>query len=173
MYSVKRWVAQTIRDFLAEDTAVGSAAESEQQVLSVLLKGPYSRLPEQKHRGDAGFDLYTSKRTRIGPGEFANVPTGVHVEMDSDTWALIMGRSSTLTTRNLLVNTAVIDSGWRGELFAGVKNLNNEFVVIEQGERVAQFIPMGGIKANRLVPTRVHKLGDHDRGINGFGSTGR
>lgn len=172
MSSVNYEPPQTSVDLPATGCPVCGTGRRGRQLLPVVLEGENARLPEQKHRGDAGFDLYTSYSTLIEPGGFANVPTGVSIEMDEYTWGLIMGRSSTLTKRNLLVNTAVIDSGWRGELFAGVKNLGPQPVWVMTGERVAQFIPMGGIKADGLKPIQVEKLNDHERGTNGFGSTG-
>lgn len=155
--------------------AVVAAGERDNSlaVLPVSLKGAFARLPEQAHRGDAGFDLYTSVTTWVEPGEYADVPTGVHIQLPDTHWGFLIGRSSTLRNRGLMVNQAVIDSGYRGELFAGVKNLGDKPVQISIGERVAQFIPMGGISADVMYPVEVAELENHERGTKGFGSTGK
>jgi dUTP pyrophosphatase len=69
----------------------------------------------------------------------------------------------------------VIDSGYRGELFVGVTNLKKyagEKTVVRKGDRLAQLIPMR-LASHELRAVEVEELNDHERGIKGFGSTGR
>lgn len=128
--------------------------------------------PTRDYEGDAGFDLYTEGNWVIGPSEFVDIPCGISVELPEGVWAMIVGRSSTLRKRGLLVMPGIIDNGWRGELFAGVQNLSQEQEVkVSDGERVAQLIPYP-LVASRLEWQRVSKLGESDRGARGFGSTG-
>lgn len=130
-----------------------------------------ARMPTRSFEGDAGFDLYIKDHARIRPGEFVDVPCGVYVEMPHNVWGMLVGRSSTLRKRGLLVNTGIIDQGYRGELFAGVKNLGDQEVLLCPGERVAQLIPLP-LQAAYLQPVRVRELQKSDRGEAGFGSTG-
>jgi dUTP pyrophosphatase len=128
--------------------------------------------PTRAYDDDAGFDLYVSQTTTIEPGQFVDIPCSIAVELESDTWALLTGRSSTLRKHGLMVNQGIIDPGYRGELYAGVWNLSTQPVTIYAGDRVAQLI---------LMPnwTSLHKLQEvetltpHPRGENGFGSSGR
>lgn len=128
--------------------------------------------PRRKYPGDAGYDLVVDRDTTVRVDSFVDVPCGVCVEMPPDTWGLIIGRSSTLRRRGLLVTQGVIDNGYRGELFAGVQHLNQgPPVELKRGERIAQFIPFR-LEAPSLRLRRVAELGDSDRGAAGFGSTG-
>lgn len=128
--------------------------------------------PARGKPGDAGFDLYVSTEDTIwvAPGEFANIPSEIAVQMPPGYWALILGRSSTWS-RGLIVTPAVIDAGYRGPLYACVYNLGDSDVAIEPGDRVAQLVPMPLI-AERISWTRGD-LDDSARGMTGFGSTGR
>lgn len=132
----------------------------------------YDAEPEKAYFDDAGYDLVTSQATVIPPHTFADVPsTVIGIQPPTGTWGLIIGRSSTLRKRGLLVNSGVIDYGWRGPLFAGVFNLTNEPVIVNRGERLAQYILVPTVRSE-LIPVRPDDLGYHPRGINGFGSSG-
>jgi len=131
-----------------------------------------AKLPSRAYVDDAGFDLYISEDTSVKRGQFVDVPCAVAVELPSDTWALLTGRSSTLRKHNLMVNQGVIDPGYRGELFAGVMNLGKKTVHLKKGDRVAQLILMHNKSLKRhLVPAQ--ELKHHPRGESSFGSSGR
>jgi dUTP pyrophosphatase len=136
-----------------------------------VVCGPNGQPPTKHYEGDAGFDLYVSATTVVPPHEFVDIPCDVSVELPANTWAMITGRSSTLRSRGLLVHTAVIDQGYRGELFAGVWNLGREPNKVERGERIAQLIPLP-LSARSLAVVEVAELGPSDRGETGFGSSG-
>ena len=128
--------------------------------------------PQMAFADDAGFDLVTAVDTEIPAHSFVDVPTTITgVQCPPGTWLLITGRSSTVRKRGLLVPNGVIDTGWRGPLFAGVYNLTGEPVVVRAGERVAQAILQNGVTEHHPIRV-VDTLDPHPRGLNGFGSTG-
>jgi len=128
----------------------------------------------QAYPGDAGFDLrYNgSEPMSIQPQAMAKIPTGVHIAMPVGMYAVITGRSSTFAKRNLITPMSIIDSGFRGELFAIVWNFGTETQVIEPRERVIQLLPMDNV-ANVLRWARVDQLTASERAEQGFGSSGR
>lgn len=128
--------------------------------------------PTQTYGDDAGYDLICSEGVVIPAGGFADVPCGISVEMPERVWGLITGRSSTLRKRGLLVSNGVIDTGYRGPLFAGVQNLNKlADVSVIMGERLAQLILFNNTTM-RYRPVQVPELTPSARGVNGFGSSG-
>lgn len=140
----------------------------------LIRLAPELPIPQKAYSDDAGFDLsyYPSDKNSdlwLLPNEFANIPTGVAIAIPDGYWGLIIGRSSTWFYRRLLVNQAVIDQGWRGELFIAIQNISNQPVRLRPGDRLAQII---------LMPTwqgelqTVDELPSHPRGLKGFGSTG-
>ena len=127
--------------------------------------------PTRAYPDDAGFDLYVSARITIPPQSFMDVHTDVAMELPSDCWGMLTGRSSTLRNKGLLVNQGVIDTGYRGELFIGCWNLTNKPVTLEVGDRVGQLIVLTNRTA-ALTLTETDALSSHARGLQGFGSTG-
>lgn len=126
-------------------------------------------LPQQAHAGDAGLDLYTSDDTEIPPRGWRGIPTRTRIAPPLGVWFLIFGRSSTLHKRGLLVVPSVIDSGFRGDLFALCFNITDIAVTVRRGERVAQLLPMASIP---MTSTLADVLPESARGADGFGSTG-
>lgn len=126
--------------------------------------------PTQGHQGDAGWDLYSSRDTVLKARSFTDVHTDISIALPPNLWGLVTGRSSTIRTHNLRVEPGVVDSGYRGELFAGVFNLNDEDVMIPVHARLAQLIliplpdPVWWIQSDLPLS---------ERGTQGFGSTGR
>lgn len=159
-----------LRMHLQDTLAELHRLRAERSVLMVKVE-PGGRMPTRAHRGDAGFDLYTSEPVVIPPRSFVDVPTAVSVQMPPNMWGQIVGRSSTLRRRQLLVNHGIIDQGYRGELFAGVWNLSDEPHAVEVGERLAQLILVPLTSAS-VALARVESLDESDRGSSGFGSTG-
>lgn len=134
-------------------------------------KGDPGCEPKRSYEGDAGFDLFVAEDVDIHVDGFRDVSLGISVELPPGTWAMLTGRSSTLRRRGILVTQGVIDNGYRGEIFAGCRNLSESKVHLKRGERVAQLIPFA-LESCSMVPTQVAELNPSDRGSNGFGSTG-
>lgn len=125
--------------------------------------------PHRKYPDDAGYDLYASETVTIKPHEVSEIPSGIRIAPGAQIWMEIKSRSSTFKNRGLYVQDAVIDRGFRGDLFCLVHNPTSESVTIIQGERVCQVIP------HRLIPctfVKVKSLPESGRGEHGFGSSG-
>lgn len=130
-----------------------------------------AKSPYKKYNGDAGWDLFVSEDCDIAPGETKDVHTGIYINMPARTYARITGRSSTLRKHRLLVNEAIIDNGYTGELFVCIHNLGNEVFHVKRGMRLAQAI-FGVIEDIRWSLVDEIKATPTKRGNNGFGSTG-
>lgn len=124
--------------------------------------------PASFHRGDAGYDLTVSEDTIINSGGVVDIPTDIRIDPKDRIWFEIKARSSTFKYKHLEVQDAVIDRGYRGDLFAVVYNPNNQTIIVHKGERICQIVP------HRLIPIRFKegKVSKSERGNSGFGSTG-
>lgn len=126
-------------------------------------------IPTQAYKHDAGFDLRVAKDIALRPRAVYEIPTDLRVDPEVPVWFEIKSRSSTFKKRNLQVQDAVIDNGFRGDLFAIGYNPNGHEVHLKKGERIAQIIP------HRIIPItfKQDSLSKSDRGQGGFGSSGR
>lgn len=130
----------------------------------------------QGYWGDAGYDLHYHGDTPIciEPGAVADIPAGVAVEWPCGMWGFLVGRSSSFRNRGLLVNPAIIDHGFRGDLFAIVRNISDELQWVKPGERIAQIIPLPTYSIGLdVLRCDVDELSPSERGTQGFGSTGK
>lgn len=151
---------------IAENESTGAAIP-----LPVMPLAGSQFLPMRHYGDDAGLDLFVTEQRTVMPGEFVDVPAGVRIEVPAGLWALILGRSSTMRKRGLMVLPGVIDTGYRGDWFAGVTNVGSHPVTVAVGERLAQFLLLPNL-TSRYSPVATEALSPHPRGENGFGSTG-
>lgn len=98
----------------------------------------------------------------------AVIPTGVKLEMPNNLWCSIEARSSS-SSKMLITPDAIIDAGYRGELFAVVYNFGYVDYHVSAGEMLVQVIFHERIIAKMM---EVDKLGKSLRGETGFGSSG-
>ncbi|MEE2744587.1 MAG: dUTP diphosphatase [Bdellovibrionota bacterium] len=134
-------------------------------------------LPEYKTLEAAGADLRASfpskKPLRLLPGEKALIPTGLSLEIPQGFEIQVRPRSGLSFKTGLMVLNApgTVDSDYRGELKVILGNLGEKEELIDHGERVAQIVLA---PVYRAVFTEVKTdLTQTERGIGGFGSTGR
>lgn len=128
-------------------------------------------IPTRAHEGDAGWDLYSDEeRMEIAPRSRRRVATGLVVKIPEGHYGRVASRSG-LSIAGVYAD-GVIDSNYRGELFVCLRNESDVAVVVERRTRVAQLI-VEKISTEPLIEVfDIAKLGDTDRGTNGFGSSG-
>src|SRR3972149_12063571 len=143
-------------------------------MLTALEEGAMGFNRSGQKEGDCGLDLYVSQTTVIEPGTMRNVPTGVRVLLPGNEWGLMVGRSSTIRKRGLLIIPGIIDTGYRGLLYSAAWNLSPRTVTVKRGERIAQLIPLPNLTPLlKLQPVGKEEMVESERGEKGFGSTGR
>lgn len=122
--------------------------------------------------GDAGFDLAASEDFTVDARDWGLVPCGLQLEIPEGLFFWIVARSSTMKNWGFIVLPGVIDTGFRGELFASVYNTRGYSVKVSRGDRIAQAVPLPNA-APYLRPQRVEFIdAETSRGAAGFGSTG-
>jgi dUTP pyrophosphatase len=136
----------------------------------LLVSGQAANLRPGRYKGDAGIDLAIQVGVDLHPGEYRLIPTGVRVAIPEGWFGWITGRSSTWANHRCDVRSAVIDSGYRGELMVGVENCNDRPVSFEAGTRLGQLVLLPAYTGNIR---QVDELPDHERGLSGYGSSGQ
>jgi len=128
-------------------------------------------VPTRAYAGDAGLDLASCERVKLGPGERATVATGLAVAIPDGYAGFVQPRSGLASRHGItIVNTpGLVDSGYRGELKVILLNTDaNEAFVVEPGMRIAQLVVM---QVPEIDPIEVDELPESERGVRGFGSS--
>ncbi len=131
-------------------------------------------LPEYKTEGAAGMDLSAAieEPVVLKPLERTLIPTGIKIELEHGYEAQVRPRSGLSIKHGItLINcVGTVDEDYRGELCVPVVNLSNETYTIQPGERIAQMVIARVEQAKIEI---VEELSDTERGVGGFGSTGK
>lgn len=139
-------------------------------ILRVKKLKPEAVLPHVAKSDDAGLDLYSSEVVGLKPGERAQVPTGIAMEIPLGHVGFIWDKSGLSQKHGLKTLGGVVDAGYRGEIMVGIINLGSEEYVIEKGHKVAQMILQ---KYESADIVEVGELSSSERGDSGFGSSGK
>ena len=131
---------------------------------------PDAVIPKYAHDNDAGFDLYTVEQFELEPGERKSVPLGLALEIPDGYVGLMWDKSGLSHKYGIKSFGGVVDSGYRGEIHAGIMNLSDKFFSFEKGQKIAQLLIQ---KVERVDFEEVQELSDTDRGTGGFGSSGK
>lgn len=126
-------------------------------------------LPERAHKNDAGADLRTPERVVIHPHDRVKIDTGVSIEMHGYYFGLIAEKSS-LALKGISVHGGVIDEGYRGRISVVAQNDTEVPYIFEKGDKIAQLIIMPVVFPDFV---EVKELDETERGVEGFGSTGK
>ncbi|WP_375380966.1 dUTP diphosphatase [uncultured Sphingomonas sp.] len=137
-----------------------------------LAHGVDLPLPGYATTGAAGMDVVAAEAVTIPSGARHAVATGLSFAIPEG-WEVQVRPRSGLALRHgvTCLNTpGTIDSDYRGEVKVILINLGAEPFAVQRGERIAQLVPA---PVQRATLDEVDALDDTERGLNGFGSTGR
>lgn len=131
-------------------------------------------VPAYQTEGAAGMDLCAaiSEPITLEPLERKLIPTGLKIELEHGYEAQIRPRSGLSIKHGItLINcVGTVDEDYRGEVCVPLVNLSNSSYTIEPQERIAQMVIAKVEQAKIQVVT---ELSDTQRGVGGFGSTGK
>jgi len=129
-------------------------------------------IPTYGHDDDACCDLYVIEDYLIPVSQRRLLCTGIAIEIPTGYEIQIRPRSGLALKQGLtLVNApGTIDAQYRNEIKLLAINLGDRPVFLRKGDRAAQMC----IKpVYKFSFTEVDKLSDSDRGLGGWGSTGK
>ena len=130
-------------------------------------------LPVYARPGDAGAHICTRIDLTIEPGERALVPTGLSIALPQGFAAFVHPRSGLAIKHGVsMVNTpGTVDAAYRGELQIILINHDlRESISFVKGDRIAQLVIQ---RVEHATFVEVDSLPGTERGVGGFGSTGR
>lgn len=151
-------------------------------VTKIKKLSPNAKIPTYGDDGAIGADLYASEEKTIKAGERMLVGTGIAVSAE-DTFAtrvpgvvkelegyFRVAPRSGLSVKGIDVGAGVVDLSYRGEIKVVLINNSKDDKKVEVGDRIAQLIFEYALKSEFV---EVEELDSTERGVGGFGSTGK
>ena len=133
------------------------------------------QLPAYATPGSAGLDLRACLDAPVvlAPGEAQLLPTGLAIHIgDPGLAAMLLPRSGLGHKHGIVLGNLVglIDSDYQGPLMVSCWNRGSVAFTVQPLERIAQLVIVPVVQARFRV---VDEFDETDRGVRGFGSTGR
>ena len=143
--------------------------------LKILDSRLKDMLPAYATPGSAGLDLRAclDQPITIHAGETTLIPTGLAIHIaDPGYAAMILPRSGMGHKNGIVLGNLVglIDSDYQGQLMVSTWNRGQQDFVLQPMERLAQLIIVPVLQVGFNV---VEEFSQSDRGVGGFGSTGK
>ena len=139
-----------------------------------IINNSKHALPSYSTPLSAGMDVSANIEERIvvKPGERCLVPTGIHIGLPDGYELQIRPRSGLALKKGITVlnSPGTIDADYRGEIGVVIINHGNEEFVINDGDRIAQIVVA---KYEKVDWESVETLSETERGVGGFGHTGK
>lgn len=133
-------------------------------------------MPSYATSQSAGMDLRAAVAAdapvTLEPGARALIPTGLQIALPTGYEGQVRPRSGLAAKHGVTVlnSPGTIDADYRGEVKVILVNLGQEPFVIQRGERIAQLVVA---RHAQVDWTEEAELEVTERGVGGFGSTGR
>ena len=130
-----------------------------------------ARLPVRATPGSACYDVFSVVELLLTPRRRTTIPTGLAFELPVEVGLEIRPRSGLALRGMIILNSpGTLDSDYRGQLLVICTNISDTSILINKGDRIAQ------IRLFRVIDLEFEEVGEltpTNRGIGGFGSTGR
>jgi len=142
--------------------------------IPIRVLHPDATLPVYANDGDAGCDLVAVESCTIAAGGGrVMVSTGLAVAIPEGHGGFVLPRSGLAAKHGVTCINApgLIDAGYRGEVMVALVNLDpTHDYEVNKGDRIAQLVVLPVPSASFRA---VEDLPAADRGVGGFGSSGR
>lgn len=140
----------------------------EQQFKFMLEEGAFK--PTKGHPTDAGFDLYTPTDFKLNPGQSKSINTGVHMFIEPGYVGLLLNKSGLAHKSNVESAVGVVDADYTGTIHAKIWNHSAIPVKFAKGDKITQIVILPIPEVTLMM---TEEMPETERGLNGFGSTGR
>jgi len=143
-------------------------------ILVRVVNRSHHPFPAYASPGAAGLDLRANLPNGVLIAPFARqlIPTGLFLELPLGYEGQVRPRSGLAAEAGITVlnSPGTIDSDYRGEIKVLLANLSNNAYAVTDGDRIAQLVIAAYEKAEFLA---VDELSNTDRGVGGFGHSGK
>jgi len=132
---------------------------------------PDAKLPTKATPGAACYDVFSVETVYLHPHIVTMIRTGLAFEVPDGFYISIFPRSSVSKLADIVNSPGTLDSDYRGEMLVMLRAAPGlGQVIISKGERITQICLQ---KIEPVTFTEVEELNKTERGMKGFGSTGK
>lgn len=132
--------------------------------MKILRANNEIKLPTKSRELDCGLDIFLPDDVELKPFETYTLNTGLFVDIPEG-YAGILAPRSSIAMKGIIIHSAIIDPGYKGEIHIILTNCSYNVYKFEKGNRLCSLVCY-----NILNPT-VNP--DNNRGSNGLGSSGQ
>lgn len=144
-----------------------------QNIVRLINKSSHP-IPFYATVGSSGMDIraFITEPIILLPFQRQLISTGLFIELTEGLEAQVRPRSGLALKQGItcLNSPGTVDADYRGEIKVILINLSNEPQIINNGDRIAQIVIQ---KVEKIEWQLVENINETDRGIGGFGSTGK
>lgn len=125
-----------------------------------------------KHNHPENYALF-AEGVQVLPHKTIMIPSGIKANPDEGTALICYNKSGVSSLKGLAVMGCVVSPSDGNEIQISLLNTTDERVMIEEGEKITQFIEEK-VLISELVEVPIEELyeGESQRGAGAFGSTG-
>ena len=129
----------------------------------------YACIPQKATLVSAGFDLYSARVLLLEARKLQKIETDIAFQF-SPKFTCRINLYSSMSLKDIVSGSGVIDSDFRENISVILINTSDRTVEIEVGDRIAEiFFP----RKEDVKFEEVKELDHTERGVGGFGSTGK
>jgi len=158
---------------VATETTAGETVTIADADISIKFKLENGAvLPSYETGGSSGMDVRSVEDCVIESNSWKLISTGLFPETPSGYEIQVRSRSGLAAKYGVFVlnSPGTVDSDYRGEIKIILANMGSEIFKISKGDRIAQLVVSPVTKATVIS---VDTISNTERGVGGFGSTGK
>lgn len=126
------------------------------------------RLPQKSHLPDSGLDLFIPEDFEVKPLETKTIGLGLGFAIPEGFAGMLVPRSS-IAEKGLIIQTAIIDPDYTGEIHLIITNCSNQTQYIKKDSRLCSLVVYSVLN---MYLQEVEEFEPTQRGNRGLGSTG-
>ena len=126
-------------------------------------------LPKKSHLPDSGLDCFMPESFSLQPLETKTIGLGIGILIPEGFAGMLVPRSS-IAEKGLIIQTAIIDPDYTGEIHLIITNCSNNVVNVEKNDRVCSLVVYNVLNVRLDI---VNDFEQTERNTKGLGSTGK
>ena len=137
--------------------------------MKIKLFNEHIKLPVKSHLPDVGLDIFMPEDITVRPHETVTFGLGIGVQIPEGFAGILVPRSS-ICAKGLVIQDAIIDPDYTGEIHGIVTNSSDVTKTLTKDQRVMSLVVMSVLNPRIEVVEEFEKT---ERGDSGLGSTGK